>query len=125
MSEARRLASPVRVTLNPSLGGDIDGAWWPHRGSLAHELPKLIEALYPALGEVVDIKLNWTEAAGAPVLKPLSSGSMSMLGWNDRRQRLMFVAAPKEIPAKRAEAAAWFDALAAELEARPRLVPPG
>ena len=91
-SEARRLASPVRVTLNPFLGGDIDGAWWPHRGSLAHELPKLIEALYPALGEVVDIKLNWTEAAGAPVLKPLSSGSMSMLGWNDRRQRLMFVA---------------------------------
>ena len=91
-SEARRLASPVRVTLNPFLGGDIDGAWWPHRGSLAHELPQLIEALYPALGEVVDIKLNWTEAAGAPVLKPLSSGSMSMLGWNDRRQRLMFVA---------------------------------
>jgi hypothetical protein len=41
-----------------------------------------------------------------------------------RLQRLMFVAAPEEIPARRAEAAAWFDALATELEARPRLVPP-
>lgn len=41
-----------------------------------------------------------------------------------RLQRLMFVAAPAEIPAKRAEAEAWFMALAAELECQPRLVPP-
>jgi hypothetical protein len=39
-------------------------------------------------------------------------------------QGLMYVAAPEEIPAKRAAAAAWFEALASELEARPRLVPP-
>ncbi|MBS0633401.1 MAG: hypothetical protein JSS11_15945 [Verrucomicrobia bacterium] len=41
-----------------------------------------------------------------------------------RLQSLMFVASPAEIPAKRAEAEAWFNALADELDARPRLVPP-
>ncbi len=41
-----------------------------------------------------------------------------------RLQGLMYVAAPEDIPAKRAAAAAWFEALAAELDARPRLVPP-
>lgn len=91
-SGTRRLASPVRVTLNPFPDGeDIDGAWWPHSGSLARELPGLIEALRPLLGEILGIELNWSATAGAPVLKPLSSGSMSMLGWNDRRQRLMHV----------------------------------
>ena len=42
----------------------------------------------------------------------------------ERLQRLMYVATPGEVPAKRAEAAAWFDALAAELAAWPRLIPP-
>jgi hypothetical protein len=41
-----------------------------------------------------------------------------------RLQRLMFVAAPEAVPAKRAEAAAWFEELAAALPAQPRLVPP-
>ncbi|WP_167106336.1 DUF5994 family protein [Mycobacterium sp. DL592] len=88
---ARRLASPVRISLSLCPGGVIDGAWWPHSGSLARELPSLVDALKSTLGEILDIKLNWTANAGAPVLKPLSSGSMSMLGWNDRRQRLVFV----------------------------------
>lgn len=42
----------------------------------------------------------------------------------ERLQRLMYVATPAEIPAKRTEAAAWFDALFTELAARPRLIPP-
>ena len=41
-----------------------------------------------------------------------------------RLQRLMFVAAPAEIPAQRTEAAAWFAQLVAELTAKPRLIPP-
>ncbi len=40
-----------------------------------------------------------------------------------RVQRLMFVASPEEIPGKRAEAVAWFEELASELEARQQLVP--
>ena len=40
-----------------------------------------------------------------------------------RLQRLTFVATPAEIPAKRAEAAAWFADLAAELAARTPLIP--
>ncbi|BBZ79524.1 hypothetical protein MANY_48610 [Mycolicibacterium anyangense] len=79
----------MRVTVSPSPGDEIDGAWWPHSGLLARELPALVDALRPVLGEIVDIALNWSANAGAPVLKPLSSGSMSMLGWNDRRQRLV------------------------------------
>ncbi|AKK26141.1 hypothetical protein AB431_04905 [Mycobacterium sp. EPa45] len=91
MSGTRRLASPVRVTLNPFLGGDIDGAWWPHSFALARELPELIGALHPALGEIVDININWSSASGTPVLKKLTSGSVSMHGWNDRQHRLMIV----------------------------------
>ena len=88
----RRLASPVRITLNSALGGDIDGAWWPHSFELARELPELIEALHPVLGEIIDIKLNWLAARNNPMPKPLSSHSMSMHGWNDRQHRLMLVA---------------------------------
>ena len=87
----RRTASPVRITLASTLGSDIDGAWWPHTGSIARELPELIESLHPALGEVIDININWSATAGAPVLNTMSSGAMSKMGWNDRRQRLMVV----------------------------------
>jgi len=45
---ARRCARPVRITLARVLGGDIDGAWWPHSASVAGELPELIGALQPA-----------------------------------------------------------------------------
>ncbi len=41
-----------------------------------------------------------------------------------RLQSLMFVGTPKQIPAKREAAAAWFDEIAAELADRPRLIPP-
>ncbi|WP_396932313.1 DUF5994 family protein [Mycolicibacterium sp.] len=91
MSGSRRLASPVRLALNPCLGGDIDGAWWPHSFALASELPELIEALHPALGEVLDIKINWSSASGTAILKTLKSGAVSMHGWNDRQHRLMLI----------------------------------
>ncbi len=41
-----------------------------------------------------------------------------------RLQQLMFVGTPRQIPARRAAAAAWFDELAKELTARRRLLPP-
>ena len=87
----RRTASPVRLTLCPALGSDIDGAWWPHTGSVARELPELIGSLHPALGEVVDININWSSTAGAPVLNTMSAGHMAKMGWSDRGQRLMVV----------------------------------
>lgn len=87
----RRTASPVRLTLAGSLGSDIDGAWWPHTGSVAKELPELIGSLHTALGEVVDININWSSTAGAPVLNTMSTGAMVKMGWSDRRQRLMVV----------------------------------
>lgn len=88
---ARRSTSPVRVTLSMELGSEIDGAWWPHTASLARELPELVATLHPVLGEIVDLKLNWTLATRPPALTPLSAGPMSMLGWNDRRVRLVLV----------------------------------
>ncbi|AQT78694.1 hypothetical protein B1R94_04680 [Mycolicibacterium litorale] len=92
---SRRTASPVRVTLNVELGSEIDGAWWPHTASLARELPELVATLHPVLGEIVDLKLNWTLATRPPALTPLSAGPMSMLGWNDRRVRLVLVTGRK------------------------------
>ena len=87
----RRTASPVRLTLNASLGGDIDGAWWPHTGSIARELPELIDALHPALGEIVDISINWSATAGAPMMHTHTSSVLAKMRWNDSRQRIMVV----------------------------------
>ncbi|MGY4712855.1 DUF5994 family protein [Mycolicibacterium sp. CBM1] len=91
MRSARRTASPVRLTLNSMLGGDIDGAWWPHTGSLAAELPELIDSLHAQLGEIVDINLNWSPTMGAPILQTHSSAAVRDLRWNDSRQRIMVV----------------------------------
>jgi Family of unknown function (DUF5994) len=67
----RRLASPVRVTLAFELGGDLDGAWWPHTASLGTELPELTETLFNRLGRVRDISVNWSPLAGSPDLDSL------------------------------------------------------
>lgn len=89
---ARRCASPVRLTLNLVLGDEIDGAWWPQSAALARELPDLIEALHPVLGEIGDIKLNWSALPDSTKREPLAAGSMTLLGWSDRRVRLMWIA---------------------------------
>ncbi|WP_396932316.1 DUF5994 family protein [Mycolicibacterium sp.] len=91
ISGPRRTASPIRLSLNPVLGGDIDGAWWPHTGSLATELPDLIDALHPPLGEILDINLNWSATAATPILDSHYSGAMRNMRWNDVRQRIMVV----------------------------------
>ena len=88
---ARRCARPVRVTLARVLGGDIDGAWWPHSASVAAELPELIGALHRPLGEIVDIKINWSATDAAPDLDSMGHDAVSMPDWRRRRQRLMVV----------------------------------
>lgn len=62
----RRLASPVRVALAAELGGELDGAWWPHTASVARELPELLDGLTMRLGEITDITVNWSSLAGSP-----------------------------------------------------------
>lgn len=88
---ARRCARPVRITLARALGGDIDGAWWPHSASVANELPELIRALHRPLGEIVDIKINWQPSDAAPDLDSMSHDAKSVPRWGQRRQRLMVI----------------------------------
>jgi hypothetical protein len=93
MRGPRRSARPVRIALATLLGGDIDGAWWPHTASVAGELPELIEALHRPLGEIIDISINWSSTERAPDLNSMRPGAKSMPGWrDDRRQRIMVIA---------------------------------
>jgi len=92
MRGPRRSARPVRIALATLLGGDIDGAWWPHTASVAGELPELVEALHRPLGEIIDISINWSSTEGAPDLNSMSYGAKSMPGRRDRRQRIMVIA---------------------------------
>jgi hypothetical protein len=91
MTGARRSARPVRLTLAPELGADIDGAWWPYTASLAHELPQLIEALHAPLGEIVDIGINWSITEGPLELYEVAAIARSMRSMRRGRQRLMVI----------------------------------
>ncbi len=79
------------MTLAISLGGDIDGAWWPRGGSVAAELPELVEALHRPLGEIVDIRVNWAITERTPDLSAMTPYAMSIPGWRHGRQRLMMI----------------------------------
>ena len=92
LTGTRRLASPVRLALAQQLGGDIDGAWWPHTGSVARELPELIEVLHRPLGEIVDIGINWSATEAAVDLSSIVTGARWKRGEQRRRYRLMVVA---------------------------------
>jgi hypothetical protein len=91
LTGARRLARPVRLALAQQLGADIDGAWWPYTGSVAGELPDLIEVLHRPLGEIVDICVNWSAAEGGADLSSIVTGARWKLGEQHRRRRLMVV----------------------------------
>lgn len=86
---SRRTASPVRLSLAAVLGGAIGGAWWPRTGSMVRELPELIEALRPALGEVLDISINWSAGSATPVMSSVPAAATAKAGWASARQRLM------------------------------------
>ncbi|WP_349269910.1 hypothetical protein MPNTM1_00423 [Mycolicibacterium parafortuitum] len=88
---SRRASRPIRLTLSETLGGVIDGAWWPHSGSIAAELPDLVGALHKPLGEIVDIRLNWTATDGHFDLQWIATGS-KLPDAAHRRPRLMVIA---------------------------------
>ena len=92
LSGTRRLASPVRLTLARQLGADIDGAWWPHTGSVANELPELVGVLHRSIGEVVAIRVNWSAAEGQLDLDSIVTGTRGPTGMKLSRPRLMMVA---------------------------------
>jgi hypothetical protein len=91
LTGTRRCARPVRIALAGTLGGDIDGAWWPHSSSVAGELPELIEALHRPLGEIIDIRISWSAADATPDLHSMGFDAKSMPGGRKRRQRLMVI----------------------------------
>ncbi|BBY80276.1 hypothetical protein H7I53_15240 [Mycolicibacterium pulveris] len=91
LAGTRRLARPVRLVLAPTLGADIDGAWWPHTGSTAGELPQLIGVLHRPLGEIVDICINWSATDGAPDLNSILQSAPPKAAAEHRRLRLMKV----------------------------------
>ncbi|MGX9789684.1 DUF5994 family protein [Mycobacterium sp. MMS18-G62] len=73
------------------MGADIDGAWWPHTGSVARELPDLIGVLHKQLGEIIDICVNWSDTEAAVDLSSLVTGARWQPGVQRRRYRLMVV----------------------------------
>jgi hypothetical protein len=88
---SRRTSSPVRLSLSAVLGGDIGGAWWPRTGSMVRELPDLIEALRSALGEVVDIRLNWSAGSVTPMMSTMTVPAAATLNGGSPRYRLMAI----------------------------------
>jgi hypothetical protein len=91
LTGARRLARPVRLVLAQRLGSDIDGAWWPHTGSVAGELPELIEMLHKTLGEIVDIRVNWAATEGTLDYNSILSDTRTQKAGPRRPHRLMIV----------------------------------
>ena len=80
------------MTLCKELGGEIDGAWWPHTASVATELPELVGALHRALGEIIDIRINWSATEGQLDLETIATGARLMrAGEQYRRPRLRVV----------------------------------
>ncbi|WKG04109.1 DUF5994 family protein [Mycolicibacterium sp. HK-90] len=96
LTGTRRLASPVRLTLGKQSGTDIDGAWWPHTASVAGELPELVGALHRSLGEVVDIRINWSAAEAQLDLNSIVTGNRWPSAAPASRPRLMAVAGRHE-----------------------------
>jgi uncharacterized protein DUF5994 len=79
----RRQANPVRLTVAGELGRDIDGAWWPRADRITNELPNLVAALTPLLGDIASINVNWS-----PLQRP---PELNWAGWEQKRQHVMTV----------------------------------
>jgi hypothetical protein len=93
LAGSRRSSKPVRLTLAGELDGLIDGAWWPHTGMIAAELPDLVGVLHKPLGEIVDIRINWSPSDGNADLQTIVAGvRLQREGDTFRRPRLMAVA---------------------------------
>lgn len=79
----RRSANPIRVSVSHELGGDIDGAWWPRVDRMTNELPNLVAALAPLLGDITSINVNWP-----PLQRP---PDFNWPGWEHKPQHVMTV----------------------------------
>jgi len=78
-----RSANPVRVSLSSELGGEIDGAWWPRVDRMTLELPGLIQALNPLLGDITSINVNWPHLQRPP--------DFNWPGWEHKPQHVITV----------------------------------
>lgn len=77
----RRTAVPIRLSVARKLGGDIDGAWWPRADRITNELPGLVAALTPLLGDISAINVNWP-----PLQRP---PDFNWHGWEHKLQHVM------------------------------------
>ncbi|SPM27154.1 DUF5994 family protein [Mycobacterium terramassiliense] len=77
----RRRTDPVRLSVARQLGGAIDGAWWPRADRITNELPTLVAALTPLLGDIESINVNWP-----PLQRP---PDFNWAGWEHKRQHVM------------------------------------
>lgn len=59
---------------------------------MARELPDLVEALYPTLGDVVGIDINWSAYSPTPVLSTMSPDIAAKIGRAAPHHRLMVLA---------------------------------
>ncbi|WP_075233787.1 DUF5994 family protein [Mycobacterium colombiense] len=82
-ARTRRQATPIRLSVARHLGRDIDGAWWPRADRITNELPELVAALTPLLGEVASINVNWSSLQRPP--------DLNWPGWEGKRQHVMTV----------------------------------
>ena len=78
---SRRRSDPVRLSVARELGHDIDGAWWPRADRLTNELPGLVAALTPRLGDIISINVNWPSLQRPP--------DFNWPGWENKRQHVM------------------------------------
>ena len=79
----RRQANPLRLSVARELGRDIDGAWWPRADRITNELPTLVAALTPLLGDITSINVNWS-----PLQRP---PDLNWPGWEHSRQHVITV----------------------------------
>jgi Family of unknown function (DUF5994) len=81
--EGRRRATAIRLSVARDLGRDIDGAWWPRVHRISNELPGLIAALTPLVGNVSSINANWSPIQAPP--------DFNCPGWEGKRQHLLII----------------------------------
>ena len=74
-------ANSVRLSVAVELGHEIDGAWWPHADRITNELPNLVAALTPLLGDINSINVNWS-----PLQRP---PDLNWRGWEHKPQHVM------------------------------------
>ncbi|WP_308737763.1 DUF5994 family protein [Mycobacterium shigaense] len=78
--------NPIRLSVSRQLGRAIDGAWWPRADRMTNELPGLVTALTPLLGDITAINVNWQ-----PLQRP---PEFNWPGWECKRQHVMTVSGP-------------------------------